>query len=363
MKDINWNSRKQKTTYRDYFFQNTTRKQHLVTLAGAQSACVDTAKKLQIISPERSFVTAVERDRHTFNEMKKWFVKNWKPNAQQLENEELHNVCEIRPVDLLFLDFLGNPTAEDAFWIKNIIEPKLLPNAQLGMTVSKAIRNNHFIKGLIKLLDEKFHARTLQTAQEVRDTQKYDSSVVPLITAYILFFDCYVLNGYTFELTANQYGEEGSPHVMVLFKLTEIQKCKHPTSEEDRQIQKAISEFIGVQKIAKMKHYVEELNEPTTQTQTQTQTPTPKETMINTQKNTVLDAYIRATQPNATPGQKAYSTRLINELCERQKELGKNPVMVIAGIKAHAKRRQNEAEAQSRDRNKPNSPPSSRKAG
>lgn len=321
---MNWSNRKVKVFERRSFFQGIGRKYAYLTLPGSECLDIITGIQEKVINTQTK-ILAVERDAQEFSSICDWFAHNWPKDKSQLVNAELSTVIDLDPLDLVFLDYLGNITQSDAYWIKYYLAPALMHNAHLGITVSTAFRNNKLYPA-VKNYVQKHHPTYLQKKiRYIRDHGRYPKKLLEFFAVYYTLIHCYLFPDHSCTVSIEYYGEPHSSNLMVLFKLLNMQIGHRDLDEDESAIHDAIDEIVqpSIRGLCMSKTLV-----PVS----------PKENpMKAVSSKKVIDALLSA----KTTGQKAAATRALNVYADQRAKAGFNPVMVKAGIKASISRLQN----------------------
>lgn len=120
-----------------------------VWLAGEKICCVTLAKEMGLFTPE-SHITIIERDCETY----KRILQNPKladlPNVVVV-NKDISDVTINDPIDFGFFDFNGNLEKSFIEWLNKL---NFSNGASSVITVSRARRNNQYLKQLYKKFQE-----------------------------------------------------------------------------------------------------------------------------------------------------------------------------------------------------------------
>jgi hypothetical protein len=77
-----------------------------------------------------------------------WLGMHWPFRPPLVHFGGLHKMAVPYPVDMAFLDYLGNPRLQDWDWMDRVLRPRLLPSASVALTAALATRGNAFQTGI-----------------------------------------------------------------------------------------------------------------------------------------------------------------------------------------------------------------------
>ena len=325
-----WVKRVAKKAARELFLHGLSDKTSYLTLPGEDCADVALAKSEEVIGINTR-VTGVEMDKSTFNKICLWFEENWKSRLKpRLLHSKLCKVDYIDPVDLVFLDYLGNLTRAEAFWIRNVLNPATMKDAHIGMTIAKCVRGNRFVPDCIEMLKEHLPDYWKETSRDIRDsTRDMPTDLLPICTVYTILIRCYLFPHHDFDLQINYYGEKGSPYIMVLFRLNGVKPVKNGLLPVEQEAQSLLTSLVeqGLPE------------EPEEEDSIMSKTLKKKRSSNGngTTSQEVIDLMLEGIQ-NDSAGKKAAATRKMKQYVAQRKKLGFDPVMVEAGIKSRVSR-------------------------
>jgi hypothetical protein len=314
-----------KEQQRDQFFAGVQQSRCYLTLPGIDCGDLRTGCKLGALNPNTTKVVAVERELGIYQAIHRWIDKNWSASSQ-IHHKEMADLQEFWPVDLAFLDYLGNLTCKDCTWIKQTLCNKLLPGTTLGITVCNAYRGSVLVPAVRELLVNNHSRYFFQASKELRDNGEFPDTLVEFLNIYHVLLKCCLFPGYFFNLEINHYGEEESACIMCLLKMTNLRKEAYKQTTEESKINEALTSLVqqGIrrERASPVAAYerIEEM------------------ARSRISGNEVIEAMQNAN----SSGTKAAATRLLKAYCQqRVKEDGCDPVMVEAGIKARLTRIEN----------------------
>ena len=350
---MNWNNRSTKKQAREIFLADLGEKSSYLTLPGPQCVDVALAQRWKVLGPE-ALVQAAEKEKGNFDAMCLWFAEHWKSERRpRLHHCHLCEVEAIEPVDLAFLDYLGNLNSAESRWFRRVLAPALLPNARLGMTVSSNIRANRFVPHCCRMLKHEFKNYYQRTSAEVRDSGVFPNRISWFLTTYTVVFRVYLFPNHNFSMSIHPYAESQSTHVMVLFCLRGMESRPDMLSEEERKIERALVEVIeGVstpyreEEVMTSKkseangtsHAGAKVTCPHCGTKFSPD-PGPVKAAVLTPSisQRIIDLLVEG-EKSGSAGKKAAGRRLLGQYVAQRAEEGSNPVMVEAGIKARVNR-------------------------
>lgn len=323
---MNWATRKVKVYQRQAFFDGVGPRYSYLTLPGADCMDIQTGRDAGVLTND-THVLAVEREQESFDKMCDWFVSNWPRAHRRVEHCELSEIKVEPQVDLCFLDYLGNLTIKDAYWIKHNLVPNLLPNANIGITTSLPLRGNRFIPACESVLKEHHAPYFKDTMRLIRD-KSYPPLLIQRLSVYAILISVYFMRNYTHTLRIDYYREQNSPYLMFLFRIANINYSEKQLDSASEAVYDSID---GIVKESQF----------------------PSGIIIRTtivppffDPQPVKDVSSRELMENiicaTTTGQKAAATRRLNKyIQERASETGKDPKWIKAGILANVTRVRN----------------------
>lgn len=309
-----WRDREMKRLQRKAFFDGIPVCKNYLTLAGSSCEDIALGKTLCILKPGITNITAVERETEIYASMRDWLKINW--GLANAVNCPLHKLKLSVPQDLVFLDFLGNLTAQDSLWFRNDL--LLAEGASVGLTILRQTRGNLFIPACRAIMEDSsyFH----ETCKEIRDSGDYHSDLIPCMAVYVIMLRCYLLPNASYKIAIDYYGELGSPSIMFLFRIKNICHETVSLTQAEQDIQGEISELVK-EHSARVSEIVFDRCR--------------KDSIMSEVRG--MDV-IKAMQEANSPGKRAAATRLLRQYVKNREEQGFNPIMVEAGIKARITR-------------------------
>lgn len=290
-----------------------------LSLPGIDCEDVRYAWTNNFISPSKTYYFGIEKSSEIFSPIKEWFSSNWKHNYA-LVNDSMANIELDRQFDLAFIDLLGNINYEDAYWIRNMLCPNMLPHSRVGITINTSLRYNSFIPRVRNFLLDKHKDYYFDISDKISQRGEYPQKIMRCLTTYTILCINYLFAKYDFKINYNYYKEEQSTYVMTLFRIDNLVK-KYKLSSEEKSIEESISGIVEKFRFVP-KGFERKVILP----------------MAATVKDGLVDQILKA----RTPGQKAAATRRLNAFArQRAKETGYSETMVAAGIKASVSRRRN----------------------
>jgi hypothetical protein len=238
--------RRIKVFERKQFFKGLGRRNSYLTLPGRDCMDVQLGIDLSVLG-EDTRITAVERSKTVFAYISKWFLQNWPGATPGPILTSLCDLTDLVPLDLVFLDYLGNPTHDDAYWIRNHLRPQLLPGARVGITACKCYRNNHLLAEIRSLLVNR-HQDYFWRVQHTLRKAGLPKSYYDFSAMYYILVRCYLLYNYAYEFEPCYYRENKHSATMMLFNVSNIQKGGIAHSPEEDAI------FSEINRIVDRKH-------------------------------------------------------------------------------------------------------------
>jgi hypothetical protein len=123
-------------------------------LPGYKCECIKTALEKGVVTTQ-TVCLFVERELESACGIKQWITEHWDmPFPPLVHYGELHKLSLV-PVDLAYIDLLGNLTRVDLKWIQRELVPNLMPGCDLAFTFSVPFRGNKFIKSALEVVKTK----------------------------------------------------------------------------------------------------------------------------------------------------------------------------------------------------------------
>lgn len=325
---MNWSERKIKILARKQFFDGVGRSNSYLSLPGAQCEDVKVGLRRSVLDP-RSRLTLVEHDAALFNQLCLNLSKIWRSGIKPvLLNKPLSQVLSFDPIDLAYLDYLGNLTFEDSQWIGKTFTKLLLPNAHIGITVASAYRNNGFIPAVRSLLQQYFRPQYNDSSLAWMD-RKCPKSMVEACATYELLINYCLFADFQYDMKMYWYGEPSSPFMMLLIVLNNVSKKKFELSEVEASMRGALNDLVysknpnGLSLLG-IDVQIREQNEP---------------------KSLACSGVIKELMGAKTTAQRHTAERCRETYIKQQEKLGKRPEHVARAIKAVISRRLNRQSA------------------
>lgn len=313
-----------------------SRCKHYLTLAGEDCQDVKEAYESNRINSE-TLITSAEKNGENHEKMLAWFAKNKSmfKNKPRLHKGEMCEVSDLEPVDLVFLDYVGNLTAPDCVWINDHLAPSIVPNGYLGITVAINTRGNRFIPNLTKMLKQKYPELYKKNGLEIRESKgSLPANHMRFVTTYTILLRHYLFANWSYDFNINWYGEKESSYQMFLFRLSNMRREKNNKAPIENKLKIDIDKLVNNHRNTGI--FVSAMNVPISFEA--------RSSPMSASSPIVGSSVISALMKAKTPGKKAAATRMLNAFCQqRHNEDGVDPKWVHAGIKARITRIKNAA--------------------
>lgn len=222
-----WNpeERQVKVFQRNRFLKGVGRRHHYLTLPGEDCADIELALQLNILNKRRSSIVAVEREADEYGYIMQWFARNWPQAKPGPRHAGLCNVRDLDKLDLVFLDYMGNVTQQDAAWMRTCLAQALIPGANVGITACQAYRNNRFIPAVGEQL-RWHHLDYFRSVQRsIRDQCGLPKGFLHFAAIYYILARCYFFPNHDFHFQPCYYKEPSrNGMMMMLFNLENFQE-------------------------------------------------------------------------------------------------------------------------------------------
>lgn len=212
-----WANRHRKQMQREMLFDGLAPLRRYLTLPGAECQDVLTGMLAGKLTTETELI-GIERDVLTYHAMCGWLAGRWRGPCRTVHGP-LHTVKVYKPVDLAFIDLLGNLGAWESYWIRHDLQ--LIDHGRLGLTVLRQARANVFIPAVEHLLQSRYRQYYTQTQREARN-QRVPGDLLGVAAIYVILLRCYLLARADYEIRVIPYGEAGAHSLMLFFHVDNI---------------------------------------------------------------------------------------------------------------------------------------------